>query len=81
MLPEFWTLQSHAAQQIQNMGMVVTTDLVDNSTTSIRATRPRSATGLALLALDETYGKEVESSGLVFRKAKFGKRWQSRLEI
>ena len=71
MLPEFWTLQSHAAQQIKNTGMVVTTDLVDN----LDDIHPRDKTTvghrLALLALDETYGKEVESSGPVFRKAKF----------
>jgi sialate O-acetylesterase len=72
MLPEFWTIQSRAARQIKHAGMVVTTDLVDNL--SDIHPRDKASVGhrLALLALDETYGREVVSSGPVFRKAKFG---------
>lgn len=71
MLPEFWTRQSQAARRIKNTGLVVTTDLVD----SLNDIHPRDKQDvghrLALLALDETYEKEVVSSGPVFRKAKF----------
>jgi sialate O-acetylesterase len=71
MLPEFWTLQSKAARQIKHTGMVVTTDLVDD----LKDIHPRDKATvghrLALLALDETYDKEVESSGPIFAKAKF----------
>jgi sialate O-acetylesterase len=70
-LPEFWALQSRAARRIKNAGMVVTTDLVDD----VNDIHPRDKASvghrLALLALEDTYGKEVESAGPVFRKAKF----------
>jgi sialate O-acetylesterase len=70
MLPEFWTLQSRSARRIKNTGMAVTTDLVDNLD-DIHP-RDKSSVGhrLALLALDETYDKEVVSSGPVFKKMK-----------
>jgi sialate O-acetylesterase len=71
MLPEFWTLQSQSARRIKNTGMVVTTDLVDNLNDIHPRDKQDVGHRLALLALDETYGKEVESSGPVFRKAKF----------
>jgi sialate O-acetylesterase len=71
MLPEFWTLQSRAARQIKNTGMAVTTDLVDNLDDIHPRDKATVGHRLALLALDETYDKEVESSGPVFRKAKF----------
>ena len=71
MLAEFWALQSQAARQIKHTGMVVTTDLVDD----LNDIHPRNkkAVGhrLALLALDETYEREVISSGPTFRQAKF----------
>jgi sialate O-acetylesterase len=75
MLPEFWTLQSRAARRIENTGMAVTTDLVDN----LNDIHPRNkqAVGhrLALLARHQTYGqKEVVCSGPVFRKIKFSGR-------
>ena len=70
-LAEFWALQSRAARQIKNTGMVVTTDLVDN----LDDIHPRNKTDvghrLALLALEKTYGEKVESSGPVFRRVKF----------
>jgi sialate O-acetylesterase len=69
-LAEFWALQSRAARQIKNIGMVVTTDLVDN----LDDIHPRNKSDvghrLALLALEKTYGGNVESSGPVFRKMK-----------
>jgi len=70
MLPEFWTLQSAAARHIKNTGMVVTTDLV-NDLNDIHP-RDKASVGhrLALLALDQTYEKEVPSAGPVFRKMK-----------
>ncbi len=70
MLPEFWTLQSKSARQIKHTGMVVTTDLVDD----LKDIHPRNKTEvghrLALLALDETYEKEVVSEGPVFDEMK-----------
>ena len=71
MLPEFWTLQSQAARRIKHTGMVVTTDLVNNLDDIHPRDKASVGHRLALLALDETYDKEVESSGPVFRKAKF----------
>ncbi len=70
-LPEFWTIQSRAARQIKNTGMVVTTDLVDNLNDIHPREKQDVGHRLALLALDETYDREVESSGPVFTKAKF----------
>jgi sialate O-acetylesterase len=70
-LPEFWTIQSRAVRQIKNTGMVVTTDLVDNMNDIHPRDKSDVGHRLALLALDETYDKEVVSSGPVFRKAKF----------
>ena len=44
-LPRFWIQQAHAARQIKNTGMAVTTDLVDNlSDIHPRDKRPASAT-------------------------------------
>ena len=70
-LPEFWMLQSQAARRIKNTGMVVTTDLVDNLDDIHPRNKQDVGHRLALLALDETYDREVESSGPVFRTAKF----------
>ena len=70
MLPEFWTVQSKAARQIKHTGMVVTTDLVDD----LKDIHPRDKASvghrLALLALDETYEKEVVSEGPAFDEMK-----------
>jgi sialate O-acetylesterase len=70
-LAEFWTLQSHAARRIKNTGMAVTTDLVDNLDDIHPRDKASVGHRLALLALAETYGKKIESSGPVFRQAKF----------
>jgi sialate O-acetylesterase len=70
-LAEFWTLQSRAARQIKNTGMVVTTDLVDDLNDIHPRNKKDVGRRLALLALDKTYDREVESSGPVFHKAKF----------
>ncbi len=69
-LPEFWSLQSRATRKIKNTGMVVTTDLVDNLDDIHPRDKATVGHRLALLALDETYGKEIASSGPVFRKMK-----------
>ena len=71
MLPEFWNIQSQAARHIKNTGMVVTTDLVDD----LGDIHPRDKADvghrLALLALNKTYGKDITSSGPVFRSVTF----------
>jgi sialate O-acetylesterase len=71
MLPEFWSVQSRAARQIKKTGMVVTTDLVDDLNDIHPRDKATVGHRLALLALDETYEREVISSGPVFRQAKF----------
>ncbi len=67
-LPGFWVQQSRAARHIKNTGMVVTTDLVDD----LKNIHPRDKQSvghrLALLALDETYEREVESESPAFAK-------------
>jgi len=70
-LPEFWTLQSRAAQAIRNTGLVVTTDLVDD----LNDIHPRNKADvghrLALLARNRTYGqRDVACTGPVFRRMK-----------
>jgi len=68
-LPEFWTIQARAAHRIKHSGMVVTTDLVNN----LNDIHPRDKMDvgyrLALLALDKTYDRGVESECPAFRKA------------
>jgi sialate O-acetylesterase len=70
-LPEFWTIQSRAARRIKHSGMVVTTDLVND----LNDIHPRDKLDvghrLALLALDKTYDRDVESAGPALRKAEF----------
>jgi sialate O-acetylesterase len=70
MLPEFWTLQSAAARTIPHTGMAVTTDLVDNLDDIHPRNKAEVGHRLALLALDETYDKEIKSEGPVFTKMK-----------
>jgi sialate O-acetylesterase len=71
MLPEFWTLQSRAARQIKNTGMIVTTDLADNLDDIHPRDKQDVGHRLALLALNKTYGeKNVVCSGPVFQKMK-----------
>jgi sialate O-acetylesterase len=70
MLPEFWTLQSQAARCIKHAGMAVTTDLVNNLDDIHPRDKASVGHRLALLALDETYEKEVVSEGPVFEKQK-----------
>lgn len=67
-LPEFWTIQSRAARTIKNTGMVVTTDLVDDLNDIHPRNKADVGQRLALLALEGTYQRHVESSGPVFRK-------------
>ena len=70
MLPEFWTLQSQAARRIPHTGMVVTTDLVNNLDDIHPRDKASVGHRLALLALDETYEKEVVSEGPAFSEMK-----------
>jgi sialate O-acetylesterase len=70
-LPLLWLQQSRAARHIKNAGMIVTTDLVDD----LKDVHPRNKKDvghrLALLALENTYGKKVVSAGPALAKAKF----------
>ena len=68
-LPEFWTIQSSAKHRIKHSGMVVTTDLVNNLNDIHPRDKMNVGYRLALLALDKTYDREVESAGPVYRKA------------
>jgi sialate O-acetylesterase len=71
MMPEFWTLQSRAAREIKNTGMVVTTDLVDDLNDIHPRDKQDVGHRLALLARNKTYGeKDIVCSGPVFRKMK-----------
>jgi sialate O-acetylesterase len=67
-LPEFWEAQA-ASLAIKNTGMIVTTDITDD----VKDIHPRNKLDvgkrLALVALAKTYGRPVEFSGPVFRKA------------
>lgn len=70
-LPEFWTIQSHAAENIKNTGMAVTTDLVNN----LDDIHPRDKSDvghrLALLARRQTYGeKNIVANGPTYNKMK-----------
>ncbi len=72
MLPEFWTLQSQAARQIKNTGLVVTTDLVDDLDDIHPRDKADVGHRLALLALNKTYGeRNLVCAGPVLRRAKF----------
>ena len=74
MLTEFWTLQSRAARQIKNAGVVVTTDLVDNLDDIHPRDKASVGHRLALLALDGTYEKEVASESPMFGQMKISGR-------
>jgi sialate O-acetylesterase len=67
-LPRFWLQQSRAARHIKNTGMVVTTDLVDDLNDIHPRNKKDVGHRLALLALDETYGREVPSESLALAK-------------
>lgn len=66
-LARFWEAQSEIVKQVPNTGMAVVSDH-----TTLNDIHPPNkevpGTRLALLALDNTYGKEVVSTGPVFRK-------------
>jgi len=65
-LAEFWEAQSEIVKQIPNTGMAVVSDA-----TTLNNIHPPNkevpGTRLALLALNKTYGKELVSSGPVFK--------------
>lgn len=69
-LPHFWVQQARAARQIKNTGMVVTTDMVDD----LNDIHPRDKASvghrLALLALEETYDREVPAKSPAFGRMK-----------
>jgi sialate O-acetylesterase len=68
-LPEFWTLQSHAAQHIKNTGMAVITDLVNNLDDIHPRNKSEVGHRLALLARQQTYGeKNLVAHGPAFKK-------------
>ena len=69
-LPRFWVQQSRAARQIKNAGMIVTTDLVDDLNDIHPRDKATVGHRLALLALDETYDREVASESPAFEKMK-----------
>ena len=69
-LPGFWVQQSRAARNIKNSGMVVTTDLVDDLNNIHPRDKQSVGHRLALLALDETYDKEVASESPAFARMK-----------
>ena len=69
-LPRFWVQQSRAARHIPHTGMIVTTDLVDDLNDIHPRDKATVGHRLALLALDETYDKEVPSAGPAFEKMK-----------
>ena len=57
-LPEFWEMQAKALS-IQNTGMVVTTDLVDDVNNIHPPNKQDVGNRLALIALAKSYGREV----------------------
>ena len=66
-LPLFWEAQSEIVKQVPNTGMAVVSD----ATTLDNLHPPDKevpGTRLALLALDQTYGKNVVSTGPTFEK-------------
>ena len=68
-LPEFWEAQSEIVRQIPNTGMAVVSDA-----TTLNDIHPPNkevpGTRLALLALNNTYGKDVVSTGPEFKSLK-----------
>ena len=72
-LPFFWEAQSAILDELTNTGMAVITDSVTDSTgaTNLGELHPRNkevpGTRLALLALDNTYGQNIVSTGPTFQ--------------
>ena len=66
-LAEFWEAQSAIVEQIPNTGMVVISDVTDIQNIH-PSNKEAPGTRLALLALDNTYGKDLVSTGPVFNK-------------
>ena len=65
-LPEFWEAQSAIVATIPNTGMAVITDASDLDRIH-PADKLTPGTRLALLALDNTYGQDIVSTGPVFQ--------------
>lgn len=66
-LAEFWEAQSAVVEQIPNTGMVVISDVTELQNIH-PSNKEAPGTRLALLALDNTYGKDLVSTGPVFNK-------------
>ena len=72
-LPFFWEAQSAILNEVTHTGMAVITDEVTqlNGSTALTQIHPRNkqvpGTRLALLALDDTYGQDIVSTGPVFQ--------------
>jgi sialate O-acetylesterase len=72
-LPFFWEAQSAILDEITNIGMAVISDSVteQNGSTNLKKLHPQNkivpGTRLALLALDNTYGQDIVSTGPVFQ--------------
>ncbi len=75
-LPFFWEAQSAVLGEVTNTGMAVITDAVHdrNGDTNLDELHPRNkqipGERLALLALDNTYGQSIVSTGPVFESLK-----------
>jgi sialate O-acetylesterase len=75
-LPLFWEAQSAVLGEVTNVGMAVASDHVTdlNGSVNFNEIHPRDkepiAQRLALLALDNTYGHDIVSSGPVFQSLK-----------
>ena len=75
-LPFFWEAQSAILDEITNTGMAVISDSVteQNGSTNLRKLHPQNkivpGTRLALLALDNTYGQDIVSTGPIFKSLK-----------
>ncbi|MGZ0654385.1 sialate O-acetylesterase [Coraliomargarita sp. W4R72] len=66
-LPEFWEAQSKIVDEIPNTGMAVIND-VTNLTNIHPSNKEVPGKRLALLALDNTYGKDLVSTGPIFKR-------------
>jgi sialate O-acetylesterase len=73
-LPNLWVQQSRAARQLKHVGMIVTTDLVDD----VNNIHPRDKASvghrLALLALNKTYDQDLACAGPALAKLRISGR-------
>jgi hypothetical protein len=69
-LPFFWEAQSAIPDAVTNTGMAVITDTVTNLDDIHPRNKEVPGTRLALLAVDNTYGQDIVSTGPVFESIK-----------